>query len=73
MALLENTLHDLIPQTDCVPITDRREEPMQIARDWHASVTIDHDRGRRLVGDGVTESNVAGWTSLISFSRATRN
>ncbi len=63
---LEQTLHDLLPQTRGVPITHRWGGPIGIARDWYPSVTIDRARGIATaggyVGDGVTASNVAGRT-----------
>ncbi len=63
---LEDTLHDLIPQTRGAPITHRWGGPVGIARDWYPSVTIDRDRGIATAGgyagDGVTASNVAGRT-----------
>ena len=63
---LEQTLHDLVPQTRAVPITHRWGGAIGIARDWYPSVTIDRERGIATVGgyvgDGVTATNVAGRT-----------
>jgi glycine/D-amino acid oxidase-like deaminating enzyme len=56
---LENTLHELIPQTRGAPITHRWGGPIGIARDWYPSVTIDRDGGIATaggyVGDGDRE------------------
>jgi glycine/D-amino acid oxidase-like deaminating enzyme len=63
---LEAALNELVPQTRGVAITHRWGGPIGVARDWHASVGIDRDRGVAwaggYVGDGVTASNVAGRT-----------
>jgi glycine/D-amino acid oxidase-like deaminating enzyme len=63
---LEQTLHELFPQTRGVPITHRWGGPIGVARDWFPSVAIDRATGVAwaggYVGDGVSASNVAGRT-----------
>ncbi len=63
---LEETLHELIPQTRGAAVTHRWGGPIGVARDWFPSVGIDRARGVAwaggYVGDGVTASNVAGRT-----------
>jgi len=62
-----DTMHQLFPATRTARITHRWGGPLAIPRDWHPSVTIDHDR--RLVtmggysGDGVAASHLAGRTA----------
>lgn len=65
-AALEETLHELVPQTRGVPVTHRWGGPIGVARDWFPSVGIDRGSGLAwaggYVGDGVSASNVAGRT-----------
>ncbi len=63
---LEETLHDLIPQTRGLAVTHRWGGPIGVPRDWFPSVGLDRAKGLGwaggYVGDGVTASNVAGRT-----------
>jgi glycine/D-amino acid oxidase-like deaminating enzyme len=63
---LEESLHELVPQTRGVEVTHRWGGPIGVARDWHPSVGIDARSGLAwaggYVGDGVTAANVAGRT-----------
>jgi len=62
-----DTMHQLFPATRTARITHRWGGPLAVPRDWHPSVTIDHER--RLVtmggysGDGVAASHLAGRTA----------
>ncbi|MGH7722634.1 MAG: NAD(P)/FAD-dependent oxidoreductase [Candidatus Dormibacteria bacterium] len=65
-AALEDSLHELVPQTRGVAVTHRWGGPIGVARDWWPSVTLDTGSGIAsaggYAGDGVTASNVAGRT-----------
>lgn len=65
-AALERTLHELFPMLRDVPVTHRWGGPLGIARDWSASVGLDHRTGLGwaggYVGDGVSTTNLAGRT-----------
>jgi glycine/D-amino acid oxidase-like deaminating enzyme len=65
-AALRQTLVDLLPVLRGVRITHRWGGPLGIARDWHASVSLDPDTGLGwaggYVGDGVATTNLAGRT-----------
>ncbi len=62
-----DTLHEMFPATRTARITHRWGGPLAVPRDWHPSVTIDHQR--RLVtmggysGDGVAAAHLAGRTA----------
>lgn len=63
---LRAQLTDLLPALDGVAFTHAWGGPLAIARDWWASVGLDHDTGLGwaggYVGDGVATSNLAGRT-----------
>lgn len=65
-AALQQTVVDLFPVLCDAAITHRWGGPLGIARDWHASVGLDRDRGLAwaggYVGDGVSTTNLAGRT-----------
>ena len=69
-----DTMHQMFPATRSANITHRWGGPLAVPRDWHPSVTIDHEQ--RLVtmggysGDGVAASHLAGRTvgALIAGS-----
>jgi glycine/D-amino acid oxidase-like deaminating enzyme len=69
-----NTMHEMFPATRPARITHRWGGALAVPRDWHPSVTIDHQR--QLVtlggysGDGVAASHLAGRTAaaLITSS-----
>jgi glycine/D-amino acid oxidase-like deaminating enzyme len=66
-AMLQRTLHELLPQLgDGVRLTHAWGGPLGIARDWAASVGLDRGTGLAwaggYVGDGVGTSNLAGRT-----------
>ena len=61
--LLEATLHELLPPTKSVEITNRWGGSLGVHRDWHPSVQADRTTGRAsaggYVGDGVAFSCLA--------------
>ena len=63
-----NTMHEMFPATRPARITHCWGGALAVPRDWHPSVTIDHQR--RLVtlggysGDGVAASHLAGRTAV---------
>ncbi len=63
---LTHALHNLFPQVAGAAITHRWGGPLGVARDWHASVTL--DAASRIlsaggyVGDGLSTTNLAGRT-----------
>jgi Glycine/D-amino acid oxidases (deaminating) len=63
---LRETVVELFPVLRDVAITHRWGGPLGIARDWHASVGLDHATGLAwaggYVGDGVSTANLAGRT-----------
>lgn len=63
---LEETMHQLLPQTRSATVTHRWGGPIGVARDWLPSVGLDAPTGLGwaggYVGDGVTATNVAGRT-----------
>lgn len=63
---LWTTLRDLFPQVAPYRITHRWGGVLGVPRDWHASVTFDHQtkigRAGGYVGDGVGLSHLAGFT-----------
>jgi glycine/D-amino acid oxidase-like deaminating enzyme len=65
-ALLERTLHDLLPQTRDASITHKWGGVLGVPRDWMPAVAIDRSQGLAwgggYVGDGVALSGLAGWT-----------
>jgi glycine/D-amino acid oxidase-like deaminating enzyme len=65
-ALLERTLHDLLPQTRDARITHKWGGVLGVPRDWMPTAAFDRDRGIAwaggYVGDGVALSGLAGWT-----------
>jgi glycine/D-amino acid oxidase-like deaminating enzyme len=62
--MLRRTLVELFPVLANTRITHRWGGPLGIARDWHASVGLDHSIGWAggYVGDGVATTNLAGRT-----------
>ena len=60
---LEETLHELLPQTAQVAVTHKWGGSLGVHRDWHPSVQVDHATGRAsaggYVGDGVAFSCLA--------------
>jgi glycine/D-amino acid oxidase-like deaminating enzyme len=63
---LQQTLSELFPVLCGARVTHRWGGPLGIARDWHASVGLDRERGLAwaggYVGDGVSTTNLAGRT-----------
>ena len=63
---LHQTLLMLFPDARGAAVTHRWGGPLGVARDWHASVGLDHDTGLGwaggYVGDGVSTTNLAGRT-----------
>jgi glycine/D-amino acid oxidase-like deaminating enzyme len=61
--LLETTLHELLPPTKSVEITNRWGGSLGVHRDWHPSVQADRTTGQAsaggYVGDGVAFSCLA--------------
>ena len=61
--LLEATLHELLPPTKSVEITNRWGGSLGVHRDWHPSVLADRTTGQAsaggYVGDGVAFSCLA--------------
>ena len=64
--MLRDTLRGLFPQLGDVAFTHAWGGPLGIARDWSASVGLDHGTGLAwaggYVGDGVSTTNLAGRT-----------
>lgn len=69
-----DTMHEMFPATRSARITHRWGGPLAVPRDWHPSVTIDHQR--RLVtmggysGDGVAASHLAGRTAAALITES---
>lgn len=69
-----DTMHEMFPATRSARITHRWGGPLAVPRDWHPSVTIDHQR--RLVtmggysGDGVAASHLAGRTAAALIAES---
>jgi len=70
---LVRVLLELFPQLSEYDITHRWGGPLGVARDWHPSVTVDHDKGVAwaggYVGDGVNTAHLAGQTIAELITR----